>query len=48
MYNTGAKLDPYNFEGLKYEQYMEWDKNELAECILDLQETIEELKKQIK
>lgn len=32
----------------RYDQLMEWDKNELAEYILDLEETIEELKKQIK
>jgi hypothetical protein len=33
---------------IDYEALMQWDKNDLAECILDLQETIEELKKQIK
>lgn len=32
----------------RYDQLMEWDKNELSEYILDLEEKIEELKKQIK
>lgn len=48
MYNLGAKLDPYNFEGLKYEQYMEWDKNELAECILSLNEDVKEYRYRIR
>lgn len=33
---------------LEYEQYMEWDKNELAECILDLNEDIKEYRSRIR
>ena len=34
-------------EELKYEQYMEWDKNELAECILDLNQDVKEYRSRI-
>lgn len=45
MYDVNNNFMKYNID---YEALMQWDKNDLAECILDLQEQIEELKKQIK
>jgi len=48
MYNLGAKLDPYNFEGLKYEQYMKWDKKELAEYIVSINEDVFEYMYRVK
>ena len=33
---------------LEYEQYMEWDKNELAECILGLNEDVKEYRYRIR
>tara|TARA_B110000444_G_C18730456_1_gene543073 strand:+ start:124 stop:348 length:225 start_codon:yes stop_codon:yes gene_type:complete len=38
------EFDALNNFHLTYDQLMECDKNELAECILDLQETLQNLK----
>lgn len=46
--NTQAKVYTEKFMSLKYEQYVEWDKNELAECILDLNEDIKEYRSRIR
>lgn len=35
-------------ESLRYERYMEWDKNELTECILALNEDIKEYRSRIR
>jgi len=32
----------------EYDRFMEWDKNELVECILRLNDSIKEQKKEIK
>ena len=32
---------------MTYEQLMEWDKNELAECVLSLNQSVKELKIEI-